>query len=186
MFLLQLKQKMATIRKVRFKMYNSRVETTGDVDMIIEFKNGSTIKNHFKNTVLKTGREALVRSLTRNLEGCTNEAGEIASSFEYYIKSMIFGDGGESGGVPLYVDSNRNGLYGITRSTKPVISQVNPTNQTQGIFTSVLTYNDANGYAINEMALVMGTGDLYSMLTFGAINKTDQMQITWNWNLNFI
>jgi hypothetical protein len=27
---------------------------------------------------------------------------------------------------------------------------------------------------------------LYSMITFGAINKTDQMQITWNWNLNFI
>jgi hypothetical protein len=24
------------------------------------------------------------------------------------------------------------------------------------------------------------------MITFGAINKTDQMQITWNWNLNFI
>lgn len=167
-------------------MYNSAIKTIGDVDMSIEFKNGSIIKKHFKNTVLKTGREALVKSLTRNLQGCTNQSGEITSSFEYYIKSMIFGDGGESGGVPLYVDANRNGLYGITRATKPVVSQINPANPTQGIFTSVLTYNDANGYPINEMALVMGTGDLYSMLTFGAINKTDQMQITWNWNLNFI
>lgn len=167
-------------------MLNSGIKTIGDVDMIIQWKNGEIFKKNFRNTVLKTGREALVKSLTRNLEGCTNQAGEVTSSFEYYIKSMIFGDGGESGGSPLYVDVNRNGLYGITRATKPVISQINPTNPTQGIFTSVLTYSDANGYALNEMALVMGTGDLYSMITFGAINKTDQMQITWNWNLNFI
>ena len=177
---------MAKIRKGRFNMYNSAIKTIGDVDMVIQYKNGDTFKKHFKNTVLKTGREALVKSLTRNLDNCTNESGQITSSFEFYIKSMIFGDGGESGGVPLYVDVNRNGLYGITRATKPVISQINPSNTTQGIFTSVLTYADANGYALNEMALVMGTGDLYSMITFGSINKTDQMQITWNWNLNFI
>ena len=181
-----LKQKMEKTRKVRFDMYNSAINTIGDVDMIIKYKNGDIFKKNFKNTVLKTGREALVKSLTRNLNNCTNDSGQVTSSFEYYIKSMIFGDGGESGNVPLYVDANINGLYGITRATKPIISQINPSNTTQGIFTSVLTYGDANGYALNEMALVMGTGDLYSMITFGAINKTDQMQITWNWNLNFI
>jgi len=177
---------MEKIRKVMFNMYNSALSTIGDVDMVINYKNGDIFKKNFKNTVLKTGREALVKSLTRNLDNCTTDSGKITSSFEYYIKSMIFGDGGESESVPLYVDANRNGLYGITRATKPVISQINPSNTTQGIFTSVLTYTDANGYSLNEMALVMGTGNLYSMITFGAIKKTDQMQITWNWNLNFI
>ena len=39
---------------------------------------------------------------------------------------------------------------------------------------------------LNEMALQMANGQLYSMTTFPDLNKTEDMQITFNWRLNFI
>jgi hypothetical protein len=36
------------------------------------------------------------------------------------------------------------------------------------------------------MALVMNDGSLYSMATFGDIVKTNTMQITFNWRINYI
>jgi len=54
------------------------------------------------------------------------------------------------------------------------------------VFTSVLDYDEANGFQINEMALQMNNGDLYSMSTFADLNKTSSMQITWNWKLSFV
>ena len=53
------------------------------------------------------------------------------------------------------------------------------------IFLTV-TYTDANGSTLNEMALVMNDGSLYSMATFGDIVKTNTMQITFNWRINYI
>jgi hypothetical protein len=99
---------------------------------------------------------------------------------------MLFGDGGTSGGVPKYVDTSRNGLFGITRALKPVIVTIDPTLPSQVVFTSVLDYEEANGFQINEMALQMNNGDLYSMSTFADLNKTSSMQITWNWKLSFV
>jgi hypothetical protein len=99
---------------------------------------------------------------------------------------MLFGDGGTSGGTLKYVDTQRTGLFGITRASKPVISQIDPNIPSQVVFTSVLTFDDANGYALNEMALQMSNGDLYSMVTFADLNKTSSMQITFNWRLSFV
>ena len=99
---------------------------------------------------------------------------------------MLFGDGGTSGGTFKTVETQRNGLFGITRASKPVISTVDPSIQTQVVFTSVLTFDDANGFALNEMALQMANGDLYSMVTFADLNKTSNIQVTFNWRLSFV
>ena len=88
--------------------------------------------------------------------------------------------------IVKYVDSQRNGLFGITRASKSIIAQVDPNIPSQVVFTAVLSFDDANGYALNEMALQMSNGDLYSMVTFLDLNKTDQMQITWNWRISFV
>ena len=113
-------------------------------------------------------------------------ANDISDVYDYYVLSMIFGTNGTSGGVEKFVPASRNGLFGITRVQKPVIASIDDNNPTQVTFTSVLTFEDGNGYALNEMALVMASGDLYSMVTFPDLSKTSQMQITFNWNISLI
>jgi len=56
----------------------------------------------------------------------------------------------------------------------------------QVIFTSVILFSEGVGLTLNEMALQMANGDLFSMTTFPDLNKTSDMQITFNWRLNFI
>lgn len=152
------------------------VKVSGHVFRTIEYLDGRTEKVDFPNTILRKGREALASSL----------AHEIGDTFEFYVTRMLFGDGGTSGGATKFVNTERNGLFGVTRASKPVISQVDPNIPSQVIFTSVLSYSEANGAVLNEMALQMGSGDLYSMVTFADLTKTDQMQITWNWRLSFV
>lgn len=148
----------------------------GFVEAVIQYRDGRQEKWGVRNTILRKGREALVKSL----------ANQVSNVYSFYIARMIFGDGGTSGGTIKFVSTERNGLYGITRATKSVISSIDAAQPTQGIFTSVLAYSEANGFVLNEMALVMSTGDLYSMTTFPDLTKTDQMQITWNWRLSFV
>ena len=158
-------------------MIESMIETIGDIDRQIEYKDGRIETFHFKNTVLTMGRRALVKMLTNN----------IGDSFNLYVSKMLFGDGGTTGsGVKKYVDAGRNGLYGITRLSKPVTGIIDPSTPTQAIFTSVITFDEAVGVTLNEMALQMASGDLYSLTTFPDLTKTDEMQITWNWRLNFV
>jgi hypothetical protein len=148
----------------------------GHVQAIIDYKSGERAVIEFPNTILRTGRNALAASL----------ANDVGGQFNFYISRMLFGDGGTAGGVVKFVDTARNGLFGITRANKPVIAQVDPNIPSQVIFTSVVAYSEANGYTLNEMALQMNTGDFYSMVTFPDLTKTDQMQITWNWRLSFV
>jgi hypothetical protein len=152
------------------------VTIKGVVQMITEFRDGTKEMREFPNTILRKGREALARSL----------ANDVGGSYDYFISRMLFGDGGTSGGTLKSVETQRNGLFGITRASKPVISNVDANISSQVIFTSVLTFDDANGYAINEMALQMSNGDLYSMVTFADLNKTEVMQVTFNWRLSFV
>ena len=152
------------------------VKVIGTVQRIIEYKDGTKEVFEYKNTVLRNGREALARSL----------ANDVSDIYEYYINRMLFGDGGTSGGTFKTVETQRNGLFGITRASKPVISTVDPSIQTQVVFTSVPTFDDANGFALNEMALQMANGDLYSMVTFADLNKTSNIQVTFNWRLSFV
>jgi hypothetical protein len=148
---------------------------TGHVFGKIEYLDGSEQFFNFQNTILMKGRGALAKSL----------ANEIDTTYSFFISRMLFGDGGTSGGSLKFVNAGRNGLFGTTRANKNVISSINAENEAQVILTSVLTYNDANGYALNEMALQMDTGDLYSMVTFPDMTKTDRMQITYNWYIDF-
>lgn len=148
----------------------------GDVKVVLE-RDGQQEVIEFRNTILKTGREALALSL----------ANRVGDDFDFFINRMLFGDGGTTGsGSPKSVDSERNGLFGSTRVSKPVVANIDPNNSSQVIFTSVLAYSEGNGFTLNEMALQMHSGDLYSMATFPGITKTPQMQVTFHWRLSFI
>lgn len=155
---------------------NESISTTGFVSGTIEYKDGTKKEFSFKNTVLSKGRQALASSLARSFRG----------EYEFYISRMIFGNGGTSGGSKKNVNTNRNGLFGSEIASKPVLSNVDSVLPNQVIFTSVLRFNEANGSALNEMALQMANGDLYSMVTFADLNKTSEMQITFNWRLSFV
>ena len=99
---------------------------------------------------------------------------------------MLFGDGGTQSGVKKYVNAGREGLFGVTRLSKPVISSIDGSIPTQVILTSVIKFDEIIGVTLNEMALQMADGDLYSMTTFADLNKTEDMQLTLNWKLNFV
>lgn len=157
-------------------MINSKIKTKGDVEGFILYKDGRKEKIEFHNTVLRKGREALASSLANN----------IGDTYDFYISRMLFGDGGTSSGIPKFVNTERNGLFGFTRAVKPVIATIDPNLQSQVILTSILDYDEAVGFTLNEMALQMNNGDLYSMSTFADLNKTSLMQITWNWKISFI
>jgi hypothetical protein len=155
---------------------NENVKALGVVSGEIEYKNGEKLFFEYKNTVLSKGRQALAASLANKFTG----------DYNFYISRMLFGDGGTIDGAKKNVNTNRNGLFGVTRASKPVISHVDSNMPNQVTFTSVLGFNEANGYALNEMSLQMSTGDLYSMVTFPDLNKTSEMQITFNWRLSFV
>lgn len=161
---------------MRVEEFNTDLVTKGDVDMLIEYKSGNKQEKYIRNTILRPGRKALARAL----------ANQIGVEFNFYITRMLFGDGGTSEGVKKYVNADRNGLFGVTRISKPVISTIDPVILTQAIFTSVITFDEAVGVVLSEMALQMANGDLYSMTTFPDLTKTDEMQVTFNWRLNFV
>ena len=154
----------------------SEIITSGDVEIIQEWKDGRKNKFDIHNTILLTGRRALCKSL----------ANQIGDSYQFYITRMLFGDGGTQSGVKKYVNAGREGLFGVTRLSKPVISSIDGSIPTQVILTSVIKFDEIIGVTLNEMALQMANGDLYSMTTFADLNKTEDMQITLNWHLNFV
>jgi hypothetical protein len=148
----------------------------GNIQAVIENKSGSLDVIEFRNTILKTGRSALAFSL----------ANRIGGDFDFFVSRMIFGDGGTNGSIPKIVPVERNGLFGSKIVDKPVVANIDSSNDSQVIFTSVVSFNEGNGFNLNEMALVLQTGDLYSMATFPGVSKTPQMQITFNWKCSFI
>lgn len=158
-------------------MNETNTKSLGMVEAIVKDKiTGEEKVINFTNNLLKSGREALAASL----------ANEIGTSYDFFISRMIFGDGGTSDGVPKYVNSERTGLYGITRASKSVISTIDPNLKSQVVFTCILDFDDANDITLNEMALLMNNGKIYSMATFADLNKTSSIQITWNWRISFI
>jgi hypothetical protein len=156
----------------------------GDVEMIVETEGGVQVVE-FRNTILRTGREALALSLANRTGG----------DFDFFISRMLFGDGGAVGGTPKSVQTERTALFcNSPRVSKPVVANIDPNNGSQVTFTSVVSYDEGNGFNINEMALqlhgsVPPGGDspsLYSMATFPGISKTSLMQLTFNWRISFI
>jgi phage-related tail fiber protein len=164
-------------------MMNDSMGCRGDIQMVVE-KMGRVEVVEFKNTVLRTGREALALCLANRLGG----------DFDFFVSKMLFGDGGSVAGSPKSVSADRTALFGTTRVNKPVISNIDPNNGSQVIFTSVVSYDEGNGFDINEMALQLhgsiipssNTPSLYSMATFPGISKTSLMQLTFNWRISFI
>jgi len=156
--------------------YESNLKVLGSVSADIEFSNGKSLKIEVPNTVLILGRNAIVNALINNTGAYPN----------FYVNRMVFGDAGTDGYSPKIVTPNRTGLFGTVRATKSVVAVANPNNTTQAIFTSVLTYDDANGFDLSEMALVLNNNDYFSMVTFPQIAKTSSMQITWNWSVSMI
>jgi hypothetical protein len=152
------------------------VESKGFIDIKIENRDGVLKEYTVKNTVLRTGRYALAKTITNNLPDNKN----------IYVIRMLFGSSGTSGGQPKIVNTNRTSLFGPVISEKSVLAGIDTNNPTQAIFTSILGYNDANGFALSEMALVLNDDSFYSMATFGDLNKTNQVQITFNWRINYI
>jgi hypothetical protein len=152
------------------------LKSKGAVSALIEWKNGEKKELDFPNTVLLSGRRALARSL----------ANDFGDSYEFFIARMIFGDGGTQSGVKKFVEAGREGLFGVTRVSKPIVANIDINVPAQVIFTSVIRFDEAIGVTLNEMALQMATGEFFSMVTFPDLNKTEEMQITWNWRLNFI
>lgn len=160
------------------KLNTNNINYYGDINCKIKFKDGKEINKYIHNDLLKTGRIALINSLS----------GNYGNEYNYNITNMIFGNGGTSTeGKIKIVNSERNNLFGTMVASKPVVV---PTSTTSGYyvltFISVLDYDDANGYALNEMALKMANGDLFAMATFGDLSKSSNMQLTWSWSLSFV
>jgi hypothetical protein len=159
--------------------FEENTALTGEVEMIIDYLDGTRKivgYDEIPNTVLRHGRQALAKSL----------ANKIGTSFNYYVTRMLFGDGGTYNGVKKYVDQTRNGLFGTTRLSKPVLANIDSTTPTQVTFTSVIGFDEVVGVVLNEMALQMSNGDVYSMTTFPDLTKTAEMQINFNWKLSFL
>lgn len=152
------------------------INAQGDVDIVTDWLDGRRDFVNVRNTVLLSGRRALAKCL----------ANAIGDGFEFYITRMLFGDDGTQSGVKKFVNANREGLFGITRLSKPVLANIDNTIPAQVIFTSVIKFDEGVGLTLNEMALQMANGELYSMTTFPDLNKTEEMQITFNWRLNFV
>lgn len=157
-------------------MITESVQPVGEVEIIITNKEGQEDINCVKNTVLLTGRRALAKAL----------ANQIGEKFQFNVVRMVFGDGGTNNGVKKFVNAGREGLFGVTRLTKPALANLDTSVPAQIIFTSVIKFDEVVGVTLNEMALQMANGELYSMVTFPDLNKTEDMQITFNWRLNFV
>lgn len=150
--------------------------TKGRVECIVNYKDGNTTKTSTHNTVLRNGKIAIANGLAR----------EINDPFDFYIDEMIFGTNGTSGGTPKFVEESRSGLFSSILLSKSVISSIDAAAPTTAIFTAVVGYDEAVGSDLNEMALVMANGDLYSMTTFPDLGKTSDMQLTFNWYLSIL
>jgi hypothetical protein len=157
-------------------MMIEQVVSKGTVAIIIEDREGHIEKLSYPNTILRTGRNALAASL----------ANQYGDQYDFFVSRMIFGENGTDGGVPKFVNTNRNGLFGITLLTKGVISTVDPNIPSQVTFTSILAFDECNGHSLSEMALRMNNGDLYSMVTFPDLGKTSNIQITFNWIIVYV
>lgn len=160
----------------------------GYVEFIIENNLEKTISRYvLKNTILKKGKEALAATLANSTISLSGTDGGPSDRNSFYISRMIFGNGGtDDSNNTKPVPEARYSLYGTKILTKPVIASVDPKIRTEVIFTSVVSYSEGNGSVLNEMALQMANGELYSMVTFPNLTKTEQIQITWNWRINFI
>ena len=151
-----------------------KLSMRGEISVRIDYLDGRPTEHRkFHNTILDTARTLWANFLVNH------DAGS-------FISHMVFGDGGTHQNAKKQVKVEMKEMFGITRVSKPVIAQTDPDNPKHVIFTAVVGKEEGNGHALNEMGLRMSNGDLFSLATFLELNKTDQMQLTWNWRLIII
>jgi hypothetical protein len=149
-------------------------EIQGEISVKIDYFDGRPSEYRtFKNTILDSARKLWANFLAKH-------------ESDTFISTMVFGDGGTHQSVKKQVKPEMTGLFGVTRVSKPVIAQIDPENPKHVIFTAVVGKEDGNGHALNEMGLKLNTGDLYSLVTFMDLNKTDQFQLTYHWNISIV
>jgi hypothetical protein len=151
------------------------IKAQGYVEIIVQDSvTGEIIKVEKKNTVLVSGKATLARLLANDVSGV-------------YVQNMIFGQGGEDGNVPKVVDSGRTSLFSFISGTSTTVSSGWTSDYpTRATFSATLNSSTANGSVINEAALELSNGDLFSMITFGGLTKTSSLNFTLNWNLLII
>lgn len=157
-------------------LQDSEVQSSGRIWIDVENADGTKANVVVKNKVLQLGRAALAAGL----------ANDFHSNFQFFIRRVFFSNGGTLGGTPRLVDDSRVALFNLPMLAKPVSASIDPLFSTQVTFTSVITFSELVGQVINEMALEMANGQLFSMATFGDINKSSTMQLTWNWRITFV
>jgi hypothetical protein len=162
----------------QIQIFDDEIEIAshGKIFCTVVNKDGTFSKMAVRNKVVLSGRAALAKSL----------ANQIGGDFNFYIARVLFGASGTVGGVPRYVNDGQDGLFGPVTLTKPVIASIDPLTPSQVTFTTTVAFAELIGQPINEMALEMANGDIFSMATFGDINKTSTMQLIWNWRLNWV
>jgi hypothetical protein len=155
---------------------DTEIGSYGKIFLTVQNLDGTIAKTVVKNKVLLSGRNALARTLANDYTG----------PFQFYVARVLFGNSGTLGGSPRLVDDNRTGLFGPTTLTKPVIASIDDDFPQQVTFTTTVTFSELVGDTINEMALELANGDLFSMATFGDTSKTSSMQLVYNWKLTWV
>jgi hypothetical protein len=146
----------------------------GYIQAKIKYKNEKIEILRFKNQVLNKGKSFLARCLLEE------------NKSTIYIANMLFGDGGTINGIPKEVSPSIEHLSGVTRIKKAVVSQIDLESPMQAIFTVIIGEEEGNDFTMNEMGLEFSDESLFSLSTFADFNKTDQMEITWSWNVSFL
>lgn len=126
--------------------------------------------------MLRGGRIILAKGLANSIGG----------TFNFYVSSMVWGNGGTVSGTPRFVDDTRSGLFGTTVLSKGVIVSLGADVPNSLLVTSVASFGDANGSVLNEMALVLQSGDYFSLATFGDITKSSNFELIFSWSIVFV
>lgn len=152
------------------------IKSNGKIFLTMLNKDGTASQMAVRNKVVLSGRSALAAIVANQFEGV----------FSFYIARVLFGDNGTVGGVPRFVEDTQTGLFGPVILSKPVIATIDPLATSQVTFTTTVAFGELVGFAINEMALEMANGQIFSMATFGDVNKTSTTQLIYNWRISWI
>lgn len=100
------------------------------------------------------------------------------------ITRMAFGTGGaDAAGNAIPPDANATALTNEVYR-KNLESHVFPTN-TSVTFIATLTYEEANGQKLSEVALVDNAGNIVAIKTFKPKDKDNETEISFEWTERF-
>jgi len=151
-----------------------KILVRGHIIRKIRYLDGSVESFEFPNTLLNSAK-------VRMADFLINE-----NPKPIYITHILFGDGVFEAGQKKEPNPTQTSLLGIVRASKKVVKQVDPEIPTQLVFSVTLENEDANGHVLNEMALQMNDGELFSISTFPNLTKAEDFAVDWLWVVDFI